>query len=292
LGEVSFPITLDIKTLPGAESLPPVELQPRGLAISNDGNFLACALSNLATVIVVDISLVNNLPALIANNDLDCTNNFSISIVNLELTDRPTRLAFSPTGKYILTSNYNTHSVSVINNEGENAVLIGTVDLSAYGRNPQEIDFTIDNATGHEFAYTVLSLPATGSGNGKVVYFDLDAYAADAGTPPAITEIAAGNMPVGIAMDTDYKFAVVSNFGDDNSVVINLSTDAVLPDKIASPGGPTTVERYNAENIFYVANRLDGSITLFKLKEDGKPGKIRTLSGLSQPGSIAIQQNP
>jgi hypothetical protein len=292
LGQVSFPIVLDIRSLPGADALPPVELQPRGLAISNDGNFLACALSNLAVVIVVDISLVNNLPAIIQNNDLDNESNFGVSLINLELTDRPTRLAFSPSGKYILTSNYNTHSVSVINNEGENAVLIGTVNLAPYGRNPQEIDFVMDNATGHEIAYTVLSLPSAGSGPGTVVFFDIDAYAAAPGIQPAVAQIGAGNMPVGIAIDTNYKYAVVSNFDDDNSIVLDLSTNTVLLDKIPSPGGPTTVERYNAENIFYIANRLDNSISLFKLDENGKPRKIRILSGLSQPGSIAIQQNP
>lgn len=294
LDTVTFPVTMAIQDIPGAEGLPPIALNPKGLAISPDGNYLACACSNIATVVIVNISTLNNLVELVTNNDLDCTSNFSLSIVNLSLDDNPNRLAFSPSGDYVLTTNYASNSISVINNTVNPAVLVGTIDLATVGRNPQEIDFTVDPVTGNETAYVVLALPPSGTSNGKVISFDLTSYASAPMGPPSFTEYEVGHVPVGIAIDSNYRFAAVSNFADDNVSIIDLDNGSVLAHRIPSPGGPTCVERYNKQNRFWVSNRLDNSMMAFRLKDDGtlRRNVIKYVEGLSQPQSIAIQQNP
>jgi DNA-binding beta-propeller fold protein YncE len=308
LEQVQFPITLNIKEIPGADKLPPVAFNPRGVAISKDGDFLACALSNLASIIIVNISNVNDLESLVKNNNIDDPANFSLSIVNLSLTDRPTRLGFSRSGKYVLSTNYASHSVSVINNEVTPAELIGTIDLSAEGRNPQELDFSIEPDTRHDIAYVVLAFPAAGStahsaragseassasstsGKGKVVSFDLSLYAQHPETPPELTRYTVGNLPVGIAVGMIDDYALVSNFSDNNLSVIDLIHRRVLEGTISCNGGPTCVEICNSEGTFNVSNRLDNSMTVIYLDENGKARRKYHLDGLSQPQAIAVQQ--
>jgi YVTN family beta-propeller protein len=290
-----------------------LEIDVTDLVISPDGSKAALAIDapvvNIPppmellpdAVVIVDISILSDLPDLVRNNTLDedQASKFTTEYVELPVGSNPLYLTFSPTGGHLLVSNNGSDTITVI--DANAGTVTGTVDVSSVGIGPREIAFRREGTAPAIFDHAIVVLDEdTVGGVGGITRFNLTDFIAT-GTPPTLALIAgldANPLAIDTLVSQDVVsgiYAYVTNSGASNVSVFNLDTDTFLG-AFGVGAAPVDVDLSPENPIAFFAcrnsNELWGADYSLFVNAPNPLFAYPGLSMLNQPVKIVVQIRP